>query len=130
MRATGLGEVVLNVASLVRATAFYRDLLGLAVLAPGGNGKPAFLKAGEAAAGVPSLVVLVELAAGSPPLAAPRALHHLALTIPAGGEATARSVLEAAGLEVRRGVHPVFGFETLYVYDPDGNEVELIAPAG
>jgi catechol 2,3-dioxygenase-like lactoylglutathione lyase family enzyme len=36
----------------------------------------------------------------------------------------------AAGHEVRGGVHPVLkGVRTFYVDDPDGNEVEVIAPA-
>jgi hypothetical protein len=36
----------------------------------------------------------------------------------------------AAGLEVRSGVHPVLkDVRTFYVDDPDGNEVEVIAPA-
>ena len=35
----------------------------------------------------------------------------------------------AEGLEVRSGVHPVLkGVRTFYVDDPDGNEVEVIAP--
>jgi len=35
-----------------------------------------------------------------------------------------------AGLEVRGGIHPVLqGVRTFYVDDPDGNEVEVIAPA-
>ena len=37
--------------------------------------------------------------------------------------------LEAEGLEVRSGVHPVLKHvRTFYVDDPDGNEVEVIAP--
>ncbi len=38
--------------------------------------------------------------------------------------------LKADGVEVRSGVHPVLkGVRTFYCDDPDGNEVELIAPA-
>ncbi len=35
----------------------------------------------------------------------------------------------ASGIEVRSGIHPVLkGVRTFYVDDPDGNEVEIIAP--
>jgi catechol-2,3-dioxygenase len=37
--------------------------------------------------------------------------------------------LQSLGLEVRFGKHPLFASRTAYVSDPDGNEVELIAPA-
>jgi catechol 2,3-dioxygenase-like lactoylglutathione lyase family enzyme len=58
-----------------------------------------------------------------------RVLHHLAFRI----EGTAYDDLQkrfvAAGIEVRSGVHPVLkGVRTFYVDDPEGNEVECIAP--
>ena len=36
--------------------------------------------------------------------------------------------LTNAGIEVRDGKHPVLAVRTMYVTDPDGNEVELISP--
>jgi catechol-2,3-dioxygenase len=40
----------------------------------------------------------------------------------------ARSTLIDAGIDVRDGKHPVLAVRTMYVTDPDGNEVELISP--
>lgn len=124
----GLAEVVLNVRDAERAVAFYGGLLGLERLTPEGQPGPIFFRAGQATDRVPSLLVLVPLPAGAGAFAGPRTLHHLALTIPAAAFDEARSSLVAAGLEVRDGKHPVLAVRTMYVTDPDGNEVEFIAP--
>lgn len=123
---TGLGEVVLNVRDMERALAFYRDLLGLETLSPPEARSPIFLRAGEAAPGLPAMVVLIQLGAESPPFGAPRPLHHLALTLAPGAMAAAERALRGEGLEVRYGEHPILKAATIYVFDPDGNEVELI----
>lgn len=59
---------------------------------------------------------------------APRTLNHLALTIPADAFDASREAFVAAGLEVRGGKHPILAVRTMYVTDPDGNEVEFISP--
>ena len=66
--------------------------------------------------------------AGSPTFSPPRTLHHLALTIPAAAFDDARETLVSAGVDVRDGKHPVLAVRTMYVTDPEGNEVELISP--
>jgi catechol-2,3-dioxygenase len=129
IRIAGLAEVVLNVRDMGRALAFYRDLLGLPVLGPPDRPSPVFLRAGAATADLPALVVLVQLPPDAAPFGAPRALHHLALAVPAEAFDVARAALLARGFAVRDGRHPVLPSRTLYVDDPDGNEVELIAPA-
>jgi catechol-2,3-dioxygenase len=124
----GLAEVVLNVHDTARSLAFYQDLLGLKRISPAAQPGPIFLKTGSATETLPSLIVLVPLPAGSTDFTAPRSLHHLALTIPADAFDSARQELQAAGLEVRGGKHPVLEVRTMYVTDPDGNEVEFISP--
>jgi catechol 2,3-dioxygenase-like lactoylglutathione lyase family enzyme len=108
--------------------AFYQGLLGLERISPEGQPGPIFLRAGRATDQVPALVVLVPMPDGSPDFAPPRTLHHLALTVPAAVFDDARQTLTAAGFEVRDGKHPVLAVRTMYVTDPDGNEVELISP--
>ena len=130
VRVEGLAEVVLNVRDMGRALAFYRDLLGLDLLSPPEQRNPVFLRAGAATAELPALVVLVQLPADAPPFAAPRTLHHLALAVPAAAFDAAREALIARGLAPRSGQHPILPSRTMYVDDPDGNEVELIAPVG
>ena len=124
----GLAEVVLNVRDIVSSLAFYRDLLGLPVLSPPPMTSPIFLRAGEAGAGLPAMVVLVQLPAGAAPFSLPRPLHHLALAVSATDFDAAEQALRDAGFSVRSGRHPVVPSRTIYVDDPDGNEVELIAP--
>jgi catechol 2,3-dioxygenase-like lactoylglutathione lyase family enzyme len=124
----GLAEVVLNVRDATRAVAFYGNLLGLERMTPDGQPGPIFFRAGQATDHVPSLLVLVELPPGTPEFSAPRTLHHLALTVPAAAFDDARAELIGAGIQVRDGKHPILAVRTIYVTDPDGNEVELISP--
>ena len=128
IRIDGLAEVVLNVRNAERAVAFYGGLLGLERLTPEGQPGPIFFRAGQATDRVPSLLVLAPLPADAGAFDVPRTLHHLALTIPAAAFDEARASLVAAGIDVRDGKHPVLAVRTMYVTDPDGNEVEFISP--
>jgi catechol-2,3-dioxygenase len=124
----GLAEVVLNVHDMERSLAFYRDLLGLTVISPPERTNPVFLRAGAATATLPALVVLVQLPADAPAFAPPRTLHHLALAVAADAFDAAQAALTRRGFAIRTGQHPILPSRTMYVDDPDGNEVELIAP--
>jgi len=126
----GLAEVVLHVHDVPRAVAFYEALLGLERMSPEGNPGPIFFRAGQATSRVPSMLVLVPLPADAPAFDHPRTLHHLALTVSEASFESARTILSDAGYEVRDGRHPILPVRTLYVTDPEGNEVELIAPTG
>jgi catechol 2,3-dioxygenase-like lactoylglutathione lyase family enzyme len=125
----GLAEVVLNVHDMQRSLAFYRDLLGLSVISPPERTNPIFLRAGAATADLPALVVLVQMPPDAPSFAAPRTLHHLALAVRADAFDAAHDELSRQGFTIRTGRHPILPSRTMYVDDPDGNEVELIAPA-
>jgi catechol 2,3-dioxygenase-like lactoylglutathione lyase family enzyme len=126
----GLAEVVLNVRDMTRARDFYEGLLGLEVISPPDLPGPVFLRAGRAMDELPAMVVLVQLPADAPGFAAPRTLHHLALAVRAEAFDGVVAAIRGAGLEIRTGQHPVLAARTVYVDDPDGNEVELIAPLG
>lgn len=128
IRIDGLAEVVLNVRDAPRAVAFYGDLLGLQRLTAENQPGPIFFRTGQANDHIPSLLVLVPLSSEALEFAPPRTLHHLALTVPAETFDEARGTLIAAGIEVRDGTHPVLAVRTMYVTDPDGNEVEFISP--
>ena len=58
----GIAEIVLNVHDIEAALGFYRDLLGLTVL---GSPGPVFLEVGTGQVGVPQMLVLVPMPAGS-----------------------------------------------------------------
>ncbi|HEY8797628.1 MAG TPA: VOC family protein [Candidatus Dormibacteraeota bacterium] len=127
----GLAEVVLWVRDMDRALHFYRDVFGLELISPPELPNK-FLKAGGGADGVPEMIVLVPHPDSSmefPRAKAKRVLHHMAFRVEAAEYETLRERLIDSGVELRSGIHPVLkGVRTFYADDPDGNEVECIAP--
>jgi catechol-2,3-dioxygenase len=99
------------------------------VISPPDRANPIFLQTGAATDALPSLVVLVQLPADAGEFTKPRTLHHLALAIAPEDFEPVRANFVARGLTVRTGEHPILPSRTMYIDDPDGNEVELIAPA-
>ena len=124
----GISEIVLWTADKERALAFYRDLLGLEVISPPTLANT-FLKVGEGHAGIPQMIVVVPKSAEV--LAQPHGyqLHHMALELPEAAFEAQHAALTAAGYAPRPGKHPVLASRTMYVDDPDGNEVEFICRA-
>ena len=56
-------------------------------------------------------------------------LHHLAFEVPEAQFDAQYQTFIDAGLQPRSGKHPVLASCTMYVDDPDGNEVEFICQA-
>lgn len=127
----GLAEIVLWVRDMDQALHFYRDLFELEVISPPELSNK-FLKAAEGANGVPEMIVLVphpDRSSVFPREKPKRVLHHLAFRVEPSAYGKLQERFVVAGVEVRSGVHPVLkGVRTFYVDDPDGNEVEVIAP--
>jgi catechol-2,3-dioxygenase len=128
IKTTGLAEIVLMVRNVEQSRRFYVETLGLTVISPDLGG-PVFLQAGEDRPDVPQQVVLIPMPADAPPSGrqARGSLHHFGLVIPHGSVEETRRALEAQGMQVRTGTHPFLSVEAIYVDDPDGNEVELVA---
>src|SRR5688572_19880546 len=125
---SGLAEIVLMVGDVEASRRFYEETLGLKVISPDLGG-PVFLQVGENA-GVPQQVVLIPRPADAgefPAARTSRSFHHLGIVVPTGTLQEARAQLEAQGFEVRTGEHPFLPVEAIYIDDPDGNEVELVA---
>ena len=126
-----LAEIVLWVRDLDRALGFYQGLLGLEVISPP-EIRNRFLRAGPGEGPVPEMIVLVphpDPGGAFPSQKPERVLHHLAFNLSAQQYDDLEGRCREAGLEIRNGVHPVLkGVRTFYVDDPDGNEVECIAP--
>jgi catechol 2,3-dioxygenase-like lactoylglutathione lyase family enzyme len=127
----GLAEIVLWVRAMEPALHFYRDLFELEVISPPELPNK-FLKAGDGAGGVPEMIVLVphpDKGSAFPREKPKRVLHHLAFRVGADAYDKLQKRFGAAGVQIRSGTHPVLrGVRTFYVDDPDGNEVEVIAP--
>jgi catechol-2,3-dioxygenase len=127
-RVVGISEIVLWTADKERALAFYRDLVGLEVISPPDLAN-VFLKVGEGNAGIPQMIVLVPKSDEVKARPAGYQLHHLALELPEEAFEAQHAALVAAGYQPRGGKHPVLTSRTMYVDDPDGNEVEFICRA-
>lgn len=124
----GIAEIVLWTADQQRSLQFYRDLLGLAVISPP-TLPNVFLKAGEGHAGIPQMIVLVPKSETVKAQPSGYQLHHMAFEISAEEFDAQHKTLVAAGFAPRDGKHPVLASRTMYIDDPDGNEVEFICHA-
>ena len=78
----------------------------------------------------PQQLVLVPLPEGAPPFPSERSqrpMHHLGLEVVPEDFETERARMEGQGMQPRFGEHPFLPLKGMYVDDPDGNEVEIIA---
>jgi catechol-2,3-dioxygenase len=125
----GISEIVLWAHDATGMVRFYRDVLGLTVISPPERPNPTFLQVGEGHAGIPEMIVVVQLPSDAPPFGRPRTLHHLALELEPGEFDAEQRRLESLGFTLRSGQHPVIPSRTMYLDDPEGNEVELICRA-
>lgn len=124
----GIAEIVLWTSDKEKALRFYRDLLGLKVISPS-HLPNVFLRVGDGNAGIPQMLVLVPKSEEVKAKPSGYQLHHLALELPEDRFDAQNDALVAAGYKPRGGKHPVLASRTMYVDDPDGNEVEFICRA-
>jgi len=123
-----LGEVAIRCRDLAAMTAFYRDVVGLEVIEGDYSDSIVFLRVGEGFAGHTSVVALFTAEGEEEPEAGgDSSLHHLALTVKAEDLAPALAWYRAHGLEPRTAEHRWVGWDSVYVTDPEGNTVELVA---
>jgi catechol-2,3-dioxygenase len=122
----GISEIVLWAHDGPALVRFYRDVMGLTVISPPERANPIFLQAGPGQAGIPQMIVVVQLPAGAAPFVPPRTLHHLAFEVAPEDFDAEKARLESLGFKLRSGQHPVIPSRTMYLDDPEGNEVELI----
>ena len=121
-RITGLDHVVLRVASLDRAIAFYGDVLGCPVERELQTPRLVQLRAGT------SMIDLVPCEAGEEP---GRNMDHFAVRIAAMDVPALTAHLARHGIdagEVRRRYGAEGYGSSIYISDPDGNTVELKGP--
>jgi catechol-2,3-dioxygenase len=127
-RVVGISEIVLWTADQQRSLEFYGGLLGLEVISPPGF-RVLFLKAGEGNAGIPQMIVLVQKPDDIKAKPSGYQLNHMAFELPEEEFDGQHAAFVEAGYTPRGGKHPVLASRTMYIDDPDGNEVEFICKA-
>ncbi|MFO0732122.1 MAG: VOC family protein [Nitrospiraceae bacterium] len=127
MKAHYLGHVVFFVKDLQRAVGFYRDLLGFTEVGRIFNGSAAALTSGRTHHEV--LLIQVGDLPGPPP-GRRRGLYHIGIKVGDSLEElrAAKRELEQAGIAID-GMSDHTVSQSLYLRDPDGNEVELYVDA-
>jgi catechol 2,3-dioxygenase len=127
MNAHYLGHVVFYVKNLERTLRFYRDLLGFAEVGRAFGGRAAALTGGR----THHEFLFIEVGEAPPPPRGQRiGLYHIGIKV---GDRL--DELRAAKAELERAGIPIEGMsdhtvsQSLYLRDPDGNEVELYVDA-
>jgi catechol 2,3-dioxygenase len=118
-----LGHVVFYVRDLEKSTAFYRDVVGLEVAGLIFNGRAAMLTGGA----THHALLLIEVGAAPGPLQGRRiGLYHVGWKV---GDSLdelrrTRDRIQAHGHDIE-GMSNHTVSQSLYLRDPDGNEIEL-----
>jgi catechol 2,3-dioxygenase len=127
MKAHYLGHVVFYVKNLEQSLAFYRDRLGFKEIGRVFDGAAAALTSGR----THHELLLIQVGdAPGPPSGRRRGLYHIGIKV---GDSL--DELRAAKQELERAGIPIDGMsnhtisQSLYLRDPDGNEVELYVDA-
>lgn len=118
-----LGHVVLYVRALDASTAFYQTVVGLKVVGNIFGGRAAMLSGGR----THHELLLIEVGAAPGPLQGRRlGLYHVGFKVGEGLDAlkAARGRLARANIPIEGSADHTVS-QSLYVRDPDGNEVEL-----
>ena len=127
MKAHYLGHVVFYVKDLEQSLAFYRDLLGFKEIGRVFNGAAAALTSGR----THHELLLIQVGdAPGPPQGRRRGLYHIGIKVgdSLGELRAAKRELEQAAVAID-GMSDHTVSQSLYLRDPDGNEVELYVDA-
>ncbi len=127
MKAHYLGHIVFYVKNLDHSLGFYRDLLGFTEIGRAFQGKAAALTSGR----THHEILLIEVGdAPAPPAGRRLGLYHVGIKVGDSIDALreAKRELEKAGVKIT-GMSDHTVSQSLYLADPDGNEVELYVDA-
>lgn len=122
-----LGEIALRVNDLQQMQEFYENVIGLELLSR--FPKAAFFKIAEGYAGHTQILALFDRKdgiGGGVVSAAQTTVDHIAFTIELSDFEAEKRRLEGLGLKVSTAEHQWVHWRSLYVLDPEGNQVELV----
>jgi catechol 2,3-dioxygenase-like lactoylglutathione lyase family enzyme len=130
-RPRALGEIAIRTRNIEAMTAFYRDVVGLRILSRRDERGIVFFRLSDGFAGHTAVLALfdepeADVVAGASG-AAHSSLHHLALALPRAEQDAAQAWLDRQGIPYRVQEFSWIGWRGVFLNDPDGNTVELVA---
>jgi catechol-2,3-dioxygenase len=123
----GLGEIALRVNDLAAMQQFYKQVIGLPLMTRFPNS--AFFKIADGYGGHTQVLALFDRSEspGYRRTDAPTStIAHIAFEIPLADFADELKRLEGLGLQVETAEHAWVHWRSLYVSDPEGNQVEMV----
>ncbi len=125
MQAVELGHAVFYVRNLQASLKFYRDTLGFNVIGGAFGGKAAALVGGAQRTHHELLLIEVGDAPGNPP-GRRRGLYHIGIKVGDSKAELKQAIadLQKAGVAIDGASDHTVSW-SLYLHDPDGNEIEL-----
>ncbi len=125
----GLGEVAFRTERLDEMCKFYGEVLGLDRIDDPPIENAAFFRVGDGIAGHTQVLVLFDRSGAGEyisPDSERTTVDHIAFGVSQAGFDTEAERLEALGYELSYAYHEWIEWRSLYLLDPDGNEVELV----
>jgi catechol-2,3-dioxygenase len=124
----GLGEIALQVQDLDLMTAFYTEVVNLELLRR--FERSSFFRIADGVAGHTQVLALFDRDNDGPSEAPPQfrrpPLDHIAFAISLDDLASERERLKALECDVSEAFHAWVGWRSLYIADPEGNQVEWV----
>ncbi|MES0880121.1 VOC family protein [Roseibium sp. SCP14] len=127
----GLSEIAIHTSNMAAMIEFYRDCLGLEPFATRAGGAIEFFRIGDGFGGLTTVLALFDageekqiIAGRNSPASS---LHHIALSVSREEQDAAERWFAEQGVETRTENFIWTGWRGLFVKDPDGNTVELVA---
>ena len=123
----GLGEIALRVNDLAAMQHFYEQIIGLPLMTRFPTS--AFFKIAEGYGGHTQVLALFDRSQSSDYLGtdvATSTIDHIAFEIPLIDFEREKKRLEGLGFQVETAEHAWVHWRSLYVTDPEGNQVELV----
>ena len=126
-----LSEIAIHTNNMSEMISFYRDCLGLEPFSTRANGTIEFFRISAGYKGLTTVLALFDagrnqsITSGRGESAS--SLHHIALAVTRPDQDVAEKWFAQNGIETRIEDFTWVGWRGLFVKDPDGNTVELVA---
>lgn len=132
-----IGEIAIRCADIDAMVEFYRDVVGLKILADNRETGIVFFKVKPGTGGHTNVLALFHHEAGranlhavstqKPQTGAGSSLHHLALTVTKEDQPEIEKWLDHKGVPFQVQQFDWVGWRGIFVSDPEGNTVEFVA---